>query len=92
MRIKHVALTTICAAGIAVAGLAGSSSAASACTADEFTTDGTFDQDGYLACLAAESNLPPTGQNSLDTVGIAAGLAVLGGGLLVASRRHAANA
>jgi LPXTG-motif cell wall-anchored protein len=65
--------------------------AQAACTSEQFTIDGTFDMDGYLACLAAESapgSLPGTGSDSVQLAGVALGMAVVGAAAVATSKRN----
>lgn len=67
-----------------------SASAAATCSASDFTTNGVFDTDGYLACLAGQGgSLPTTGSNSFQIAAIALGLVVLGlAAVIVAKKRR----
>ena len=62
--------------------MGGASAAATSCDAADFTVGGVFDLDGYLACQASLAgdggNLPATGSNTLQIVGIALGLIAIG--------------
>lgn len=88
--------------GVAALGLVGlftvlvtnffsTASAATTCTAADFTTNGVFDIDGYLACLAGDGGtLPTTGSNTAQFVAIALGLVALGvAAIIVAKKRRA---
>jgi hypothetical protein len=96
MRIKRAIAATALAVGFSVAGLGGgTASAQDECTVSDFTVDGVFDQEGYLACLSAAGAtpgangvLPVTGQNPLQAVGLAAGLFLVGGSLAVSAHRR----
>jgi LPXTG-motif cell wall-anchored protein len=97
MRIKRTIAATALAVGVATAGLSTSGTAAQLeCTVSNFTVGGVFDQEGYLACLAGQGGttvggeLPSTGQESLQTVGLAAGIFLVGGALVVSSQRRKA--
>lgn len=70
------------------------SGAQAACTTADFTTDGTFDLQGYLACLAAESGgtLPDTGSGVVQIVGIAVAFIVMGAAASFAPRRGGTTA
>lgn len=72
------------ATAFALAGVGASPAAATECTTANFTSGGVFDTEGYLACLS----LPQSGSNSLDTLGVAAGLVVVGGAVMFAERRR----
>lgn len=94
MRIKRALAISALAAAVSTAGLgAGANAASTECTAANFTSNGVFDQEGYLACLAAAGGgtggtLPATGQDGLQTLGLAAGLLLIGGGLVVSAQRR----
>jgi hypothetical protein len=89
--------------GVAALGLAGlftvlvtnffsSANAAATCTAADFTVNGVFNIDGYLACLAGDggTTLPSTGSNTAQFVAIALGLVALGvAAIIVAKKRRA---
>jgi LPXTG-motif cell wall-anchored protein len=70
----------------------GTVSAAPACSASDFTSNGVFDTDGYLACLAGASGgaggLPATGSDTTRLFVVAAGLCVVGVGSVIASKRR----
>lgn len=85
MRVKRYIAATATAFALTLAGVGSSTASATECTAANFTTDGVFDMEGYLACL---SGLPSAGSNSLDTLGVAAGVIVLGGAMVLAGRRR----
>jgi LPXTG-motif cell wall-anchored protein len=76
---------------VLVTNLFSSASAAATCTAADFTTNGVFDTDGYLACLAGQGgDLPATGSNTAQIVAIALGLVALGvAAVMVAKKRRA---
>ncbi|MGA9279222.1 LPXTG cell wall anchor domain-containing protein [Ilumatobacter sp.] len=79
---------------------AASAGAAATCDAASFTTDGVFDTDGYLACLSGGGGqvassgssssgvLPVTGSSTLQIVGIALGLLVMGAVAVVVAARN----
>lgn len=75
---------------VLVTNLFSSASAAVTCNAADFTTNGVFDTDGYLACLAgAGGGLPATGSNTAQIVAIALGLLALGvAAVIVAKKRR----
>lgn len=70
-------------------GLGTTAGAAPVCNAGDFTVGGVFDLQGYLACEAGPG-LPSTGGGSLQFAGIAAGLLVIGGASVIASRKNRA--
>ena len=98
MRIKRAIMTTTLAIGVTTVGLgAGAASATSQCTVANYTNNGVFDQEGYLACLAAGGpggggGLPATGSDSLETIGLAAGVLVVGGALVASAHRRKSSA
>jgi LPXTG-motif cell wall-anchored protein len=104
MQIKRSIAVAALAVGFATAGFSAGAAAAAPdeCTVDNFTANGVFDQEGYLACLAAGAGapgapsrpgvLPATGQDPLQAVGLAAGLLLVGGSLAVSSRRRKSSA
>ncbi len=76
---------------VLVTNLVSSAGAAATCNAADFTTNGVFDTDGYLACLAAAGGggLPATGSNTFQVVAIALGLVALGvAAVFVAKKRR----
>jgi hypothetical protein len=94
---KKVLLLTIAAmtaAAFLVAIMLSPAAARAECTADQFTVNGVFDLQGYLACQvasagpvpgatgsgvkAAGSGLPVTGSDATQLVGIALAIAVVG--------------
>lgn len=85
----------VCAAvPISVMGLtATAASAAPTCDSADFTVDGDFDLDGYLACLAGSpasgggGALPTTGSDVTRMLAIGAGLLAVGGGAVAAAKR-----
>lgn len=96
MRIKRaLAVGALVVGGSVTAFGVSTVTAASQCTIANFTVNGVFDQEGYLACLAAAgggTGLPGTGNDSLQSVGIAASMLLVGGALAVsAQRRRAAD-
>jgi LPXTG-motif cell wall-anchored protein len=63
--------------------------AAASCDAADFTVDGVFDLQGYLACTAGQGGgLPATGTSTLQIAGIAVGLLAIGGGILATARKR----
>jgi LPXTG-motif cell wall-anchored protein len=85
MRVKRYIAGATTAFALTLAGVGASPASATECTAANFTSGGVFDMEGYLACL---SGLPSAGSNSLDTLGVAAGLVVVGGAMMFAGRRR----
>lgn len=86
--------TKVAAAAFTVAGLVGvgalnSGTASAACLAEDFTTDGEFDIEGYLECVSAEAGaIPDAGNNSLQLAGVAGALVLVGGAAVVSARRR----
>jgi len=77
---------------VLAANLTSSASAATSCTAADFTVNGVFNMDGYLACLSGAGGLPSTGSNTFQIVGIALGVIAVGvAAILVARKRRSAT-
>lgn len=75
-------------AALVVGGATGAEAAAS-CNAADFTVNGVFDLQGYLACTAGQGGgLPATGNSTLQIAGIAVGLLAIGGGILATARKR----
>jgi LPXTG-motif cell wall-anchored protein len=66
--------------------VSGSASAAPVCNGADFTKNGVFDTDGYLACLSGE--LAATGSDTMKLVAVAGGLTIVGLGAVVAAKRQ----
>lgn len=80
---------------LVIVGTTSGVSAAPSCNAADFTVNGVFDLNGYLACQAGlAGGLPSTGSNNLQIIGIALGLLAIGIAAVIVSsrerRRHAA--
>jgi LPXTG-motif cell wall-anchored protein len=81
------------ASGALIAGVGAPAGAAASCDAADFTVDGVFDLDGYLACTAGTGGgLPSTGSSTLQIAGIALGLLTIGGGFLYSANRKRSDA
>ena len=77
------------AVGIALVLLLSPSAASAACVAADFTVNGEFDLQGYLACEAgAAGTLPATGSPALQMVGIALAALIMGVSALVLTRQQ----
>lgn len=61
--------------------------AAPSCNSADFTTGDEFDLAGYLACLSGGA-VPEAGSNVVPLVGVAAGLVVIGLGVVGATVRR----
>lgn len=82
-------LAGIGAVGLVTAVIMSPSGAQAACSSADYTVDGVFDLQGYLACLGAESGgtLPSTGSSVFQLVGIALAFVVIGAATMFAPRR-----
>lgn len=97
-RLRHMPLKVgaIVSSTIIVAMTGGGDvAAAETCNAADFTVNGSFDLDGYLACLAGSGGataptggLPSTGSDMMRIIALGVGASVVGVGALVASKRR----
>jgi LPXTG-motif cell wall-anchored protein len=77
------------AVGVALVLLLSPSAASAACDPADFTVDGEFDIQGYLACeAAAGGGLPATGSQSLQMVGLALAVVIIGIAALVIAKQQ----
>jgi hypothetical protein len=77
------------AVGVALVLLLSPSAASAACDPADFTVNGEFDVQGYLACeAAAGGGLPATGSQALQMVGLALAAIIVGVAALVLARQQ----
>jgi LPXTG-motif cell wall-anchored protein len=90
---KNKAIAAIGAAslavGVALVLLLSPSAASAACDPADFTVNGEFDIQGYLACEAgAAGGLPATGSPTLQIAGIALAAVIVGVAALILTRKQ----
>jgi hypothetical protein len=91
---KNKAIAAIGAAslavGVALVLLLSPSAASAACDAADFTVNGEFDIQGYLACEAGAGGgtLPATGSPTLQIAGIALAAVIVGVAALALNRKQ----
>jgi hypothetical protein len=77
------------AVGVALVLLLTPSAASAACDPADFTVNGEFDVQGYLACeAAAGGGLPATGSQALQMAGLALAVVIIGVAALVLAKQQ----